>query len=176
LRYPDGKSELLGGWGYLIGDGGSGYAIGQAALRLLANYHDSRAAEVSFARKLLDRLGLQDASELRTKLYRAEDPRAWVARLAPTVIEAANAGDGHANVIVTYAAGELGQLVFDATERMGSDRRPLIRLAGALLTDSTAYRARVIEDLTTNGGWDDTLIEDAPEAALACARMAAAML
>ncbi|MEO0530972.1 MAG: BadF/BadG/BcrA/BcrD ATPase family protein, partial [Planctomycetota bacterium] len=24
LRYPDGKSELLGGWGYLIGDGGSG--------------------------------------------------------------------------------------------------------------------------------------------------------
>ncbi len=39
-----GESLLVGGWGYLLGDEGSGYWIGSEALRLLARAADQRPA------------------------------------------------------------------------------------------------------------------------------------
>ena len=41
-RAADGRTIRCGGWGYLLGDEGSGYAIGRAALRLAPRRFRSR--------------------------------------------------------------------------------------------------------------------------------------
>src|SRR4051812_11326281 len=42
-RGADGRLARCGGWGHILGDEGSGYAIGRAGLRAVMHAHDGRA-------------------------------------------------------------------------------------------------------------------------------------
>jgi len=51
-----GESALVGAWGYLIDDGGSGYWFGQQALQALARAADGRAPATTLTRAVLEAL------------------------------------------------------------------------------------------------------------------------
>ena len=92
----DGSDLQIGGWGYLLGDPGSGYWIGMRLLRHIAAQADRGAPidERSLCRKCLDQLGLSHPRDLIAWLYRKEDkPVASVAGLAKLAMQAADAGD-----------------------------------------------------------------------------------
>ena len=63
--------ELLraGGWGYLFGDEGSGYAIGIAALRAVMRAYDGRGRETLLSELVLGRYGLHTPPELIQAIY-----------------------------------------------------------------------------------------------------------
>ena len=82
-----GKTQRVGGWGYLFGDEGSGYDIGQQALRTIAMMHDGRKErDDSFCNEVLSFLKLQHVPEMITAIY--EDPyaRMKIASVAQEVI------------------------------------------------------------------------------------------
>ena len=68
-RTAAGHTARAGGWGQLLGDEGSGYAIGLAGLRAVVRAADGRGAETLLTRRLLERLELQDPGELVTALH-----------------------------------------------------------------------------------------------------------
>lgn len=169
-RSSDGQTEVVGGWGYLIDDGGSGYAIGRDALRAVAAAADTSDSPTLFARAVLEAAGVTKAVQLKAKLYGAADPRAWTAGLAPAVLQRAGQGDAEAESIVDAAASALTRLAVNTAKHLDS-KRPPIQLAGGVIQRSTFYRTRVVERLV-DAGWDRSQIAPAPDAACVCAHLA----
>jgi glucosamine kinase len=63
-RGPDGRVARAGGWGALLGDEGSGYALGLGALRAVLRAHDGRARPTTLTGAVLRETGLNEAAEL----------------------------------------------------------------------------------------------------------------
>lgn len=131
----DGSDLQIGGWGYLLGDPGSGYWIGMRLLRHIAAQADRGAPidERSLCRQCLDQLGLSHPRDLIAWLYRKEDkPVASVAGLAELAMQAAEAGDDCAAAIISDAADALARQADLMRRRLNSPDAP-IAFAGGLL-------------------------------------------
>lgn len=131
-RAPDGRTTRAGGWGYLLGDEGSGYDIGVQALRLATQTADGRADAQALLRMVLDEWQLDEPFALIGYVYRPEMTRATIAALARRVAALADAGDAHAQAILDQAGRELGRLVTAVARTLDLERPPLA-LGGGLL-------------------------------------------
>jgi N-acetylglucosamine kinase-like BadF-type ATPase len=106
---PDGSQRRQGGYGWRMGDEGSAYALGEAALRAAGRAHDGRGE----ATTLTEALCRQSRSASFNDLVRwsvAATP-AEVAALATAVLAAAEAGDAVASTLVAEAARSLAGMV-----------------------------------------------------------------
>lgn len=103
-----GRRVRAGGWGYLIGDEGSGYDIGKRGLAAVARAHDGRGNYTILVEKALAHYGLKTPDELRSVLYRSETRAKDVASFAPLVVAAAHEGDAVSVDILRSAGRELG--------------------------------------------------------------------
>jgi N-acetylmuramic acid 6-phosphate etherase len=167
-RSRDGRSARAGGWGYLLGDEGSGYALALAGLRAVADDTDGRGPSTSLTGRLLDRLGLRQAQELVPAVYGGGWDRAFLAGLAPLVIEEAES-DEVAREIVAQSARELARTAAAVARRLwwGTESFPLA-LAGSVLASSAAYRERVLEAMQQLGVSPEpvTVVREPAEGAL----------
>jgi N-acetylglucosamine kinase-like BadF-type ATPase len=131
-----GDSAQAGGWGYLLGDEGSGFWVGMQALKLLIEGAD--AGLEPHAETLAGRIGaeleLTQPRDLIAWTYRAPPPVREVARLAEIVLSAASSGDPDAVQIVDRAAAALDNLVSVLRQRLGDASLPLA-FAGGLLSN-----------------------------------------
>jgi N-acetylglucosamine kinase-like BadF-type ATPase len=108
-RGEDGSHRRQGGYGWRMGDEGSGYALGEAALRAVGQAQDGRGK----ATALTHALCRQTRSATFNDLVRwsvAATPTE-VAGLAMSVLAIAEAGDSVAAGLVRDAAGSLARLV-----------------------------------------------------------------
>lgn len=135
----------VGGWGYLLGDEGSGYWLGLEGLRAVVRAADGRGAATSLSAALLERLGLPDALALIAWLYRAAVPRnAEAAALAALVLQQAEQGDTAASSIVEAAANELAQAARTAQRRLNDEPLP-VAFAGGLLAEVNPLSRRLCQ-------------------------------
>ncbi|HSH75109.1 MAG TPA: BadF/BadG/BcrA/BcrD ATPase family protein, partial [Longimicrobiales bacterium] len=88
-RSPSGASVRVGGWGRLLGDEGSAFALGMGALRAVARAEDGRAAATTLREGVLGTLGIEAAGALIA--WAAGASKAEVAALAAVVTRAAAA-------------------------------------------------------------------------------------
>jgi len=105
----DGRTALFGGWGPLLGDEGSGYAIGRQALARLALAVEGQIAHTPLTEALLPRVGAQDRPTLQRAVYDPPMPREDIAALAQLVAECAAGGDALARLLLDEAGGALGR-------------------------------------------------------------------
>ncbi len=104
----------IGGWGYLLDSGGSGYDIGRDALEAVLRAHDGRAlngrrGETTLLTALITaRLGGEVHTKI-TEIYREGKP--YIAACAPCVFEAAKAGDAVAQAILNRNARALAEYI-----------------------------------------------------------------
>lgn len=147
---PDGQEVRAGGWGYLLGDEGSGYWIGREAIRAALRAEDGRGPQTSLTRRLCQAAGVGHISDLVGPVHRGEWNRAWIASLARDVMEAALQGDEVASGIIDGAAGELALLVRAVCARAGFlsglDPVPTVT-AGGLFRMGEAWLDRVARAL-----------------------------
>lgn len=149
-RHADGRTARAGGWGYLMGDEGSGYAIAVAGLRAAARAADGRGPKTPLADRFLASFGLGRPEELVGAVYRGCD-RAALAALAPVVLEAAAAGDPVAAEIVDAEAAELASAASAAARQLDLGPTFPVALAGGLLESCPAYRSRFLLALADRG-------------------------
>jgi len=131
-RAPNGTTARAGGWGYLLGDEGSGYDIAVQALRLATQTADGRAAAHTLLAAILDEWQLSEPSALIGYVYRPEVTRATIASLARRVVLLAEDGDEAARSIVQRAGFELGRLLATVARMLELEQPPLA-LAGGLV-------------------------------------------
>ncbi len=152
-RAGDGRTIRSGGWGYLLGDDGSGFAIGRAALRFaLEELETNRDARQPLTTTLLDELHSKSAAEIIKAIYTDTNPRAMIASLAPRVVQAAEAGERAATRILDDAARELARLAARTAQSIGLDlgANPLA-VGGGVLIGSNYLREAVASQLAALG-------------------------
>ncbi len=106
-RLDDGHDAKAGGWGYIMGDEGSGYDIGRRALQVAAQASDGRIDMTQLLNMIPTQLGLPDLKAIHKLLYSGQLTRAQIARLTVSVISAAEAGDRAAQQLLDDAAEAL---------------------------------------------------------------------
>lgn len=153
----DGQVHRAGGYGYLLGDEGSGFAIGRAGLAAAIQSFESRLTPT----KLWDRAAMAydvtHPSQLIPTVYQAVHPVSTIARFAKEVVDLADA-DEVAKDIVTSAVSDyvrLIQAVVRLLEEFKSsgvhlDRahlpgmaKPKVVLAGGLFTNTDVLVRRL---------------------------------
>jgi glucosamine kinase len=133
-----GREARAGGWGYLLGDEGSGYWIVRAAIRALHRRRVSALPQGDLGACLLGAAGAPDLDALRAGFYRRPEPGNW-ARHAPAVLDCP---DPEVAGLVRQAAGDLAELAAQVAGQLEAADVPVV-LAGGLMTNDRLRAATV---------------------------------
>lgn len=132
-----GEEARAGGWGYLLGDEGSGYDIALKGLQAVTRAADGRTEPTVLTTLVLEKLDLDAPSELIRWTHAAS--RDVIAQLAEVVFRAAERGDRRARQIVTTAADELARAASVVLERLAFTEPPHIVLSGGNLVHQPLF-------------------------------------
>lgn len=104
----NGELIRIGGWGYLLDSGGSGYDIGRDGLEAALRAHDGRGKPTTLTERLASHLGGEVQTKI-TELY--QRGKTYIASCAPIVFQAAEEGDEVAMAILRRNARSLAELI-----------------------------------------------------------------
>jgi N-acetylglucosamine kinase-like BadF-type ATPase len=163
----DGREARAGGWGYLLGDEGSGYAVARSAVRNALQELDDGLPAGPLTSQLLAQTGATEPAELLDLFYRQPERRYW-AGLAGTVFALA-AADPASAAIAEEAAQHLAGLALTVNRRLGAipaaagdPSFPPVLLAGGMLVNQPSLAGRVRALLADNGLIDVRVLDRSP--------------
>jgi len=145
-RNAKGETWRAGGWGHLLNDAGSAYALGLAAMVAATREADGRGGPTTLTALVRKALGLRHFSEIFRKVHHDGFSRAEVAALAPRVVAAAEAGDAVARQLLGESVGAQVEMVVTVANRLGL-ARPELALTGGLITNASLVRERFLDQL-----------------------------
>src|SRR3954470_9977381 len=117
-RNDQNQAARAGGWGYVLGDEGSGYWIGRAAVRAVLREADRRGPATRLTGLLLNYYGVSRAQDLIAQVYHGTLRPAAIAALAQCVQGAFSDGDGVAIGILRGAADQLESAALSVARRL----------------------------------------------------------
>lgn len=145
-----GEKIQVGGWGYILGDEGSGFWIGLQALKALIQYQDADKPFSPFVQHVDAYLKDHDAKHLVEWVYvNQENPVPVIARVAEVVLKAAEEADPEALAIIQEAVSEIVLLERNLTHRLKLENPPIM-FAGGLLTSDNAMSRLLTQRLGLN--------------------------
>ncbi len=154
-RNREGRAARAGGWGYLLGDEGSGYWLGRQALRAVVRSADGRGPHTQLTARVLAHFGVARSQDLVREIYRGTFEPATVAAIAPQVEAAAAEGDETALYLIDTGARELGLAALSVCHMLRLSHGPVI-LAGGMFKAAPRMRQRVAAHLT--GRWPGMVV------------------
>lgn len=117
-RNAQGLAARSGGWGYVLGDEGSGYWIGRAALRAVLRAADRRGQATALTPLLLAHFGVDRPQALIHEVYHSNLKPSAIGSLAQRVHQAFTSGDEVAVGILRGAANELESSAMSVARRL----------------------------------------------------------
>jgi N-acetylglucosamine kinase-like BadF-type ATPase len=172
-RAPDRRFDRSGGWGYLLGDEGSAYALALAGMRAVARASDQCLSPTILTEKILAFMRLKEPLEMIQAVYLGEWDRARIASIAPLVLDACDAGDAIAVSIVQTETMELARTTVAAARKLSLplNRTPLA-VTGGVILNGVGYRERFLAALGSQGLTPDpvTLVHEPANGAVRVAR------
>ncbi len=148
----DGRTARAGGWGYLLGDEGSAYAIGNAALRAVTMHADGRSPSTLLTELVCTELDIPGPSGIVERVYGAVVPRQVIAELAPLVFAAARREDAAATDILHHASAQLARMAATVAATLQLPTPLNLACTGAVLLNQPDYRHAVTTAITALTG------------------------
>ena len=134
-RNRSGRIARSGGWGWHVGDEGSGFWIGERAIRAVLRAVDGRGPATTLDRGLSEHFEIAEPEQILYAIYDREFPRTRVAKFAARVDAAARAGDAVAKGILADAASELFCAASSVRDQLGLEESPYdVVLSGGTFT------------------------------------------
>lgn len=138
--YPPSLAEpvRVGGWGYLLGDEGSGFDIGRKGLAAVLQDYDGRGPRTEMTDLLCGELQLSEPREIITAIYGKQDVRRHIAALAKIVFKGAERADPVAVQILREAREQLLTLAEAACEGLSIETwSPAFVVSGGLFANAS---------------------------------------
>ena len=154
---PQGEPARAGGWGYLVGDEGSGYDVGRAGIAAALRAFDGRGPATTLVERLVQCFHLDTVSQAVPAIYHPSggDSKARISDFAPVVVQAALEGDAVSQEILRHAGHELGLSAAAVARQLAlCDREFELGLVGGVFK---------VGDLIT-GPLRDVVLQAAPQA------------
>jgi N-acetylglucosamine kinase-like BadF-type ATPase len=170
-----GRTARAGGWGYLLGDEGSAYAIGNAALRAVLMQADGRGPHTMLTDTILATLEISRPSAIVERVYGAVVSRQVIAELAPLVFAAATRHDAAASEILQHAASQLAAMATAVVQTLQLNTPLQLACTGAVLLNQHAYRSQVAAAVQSTLG-ETPVINCVPEPVLGALQLARGLL
>jgi N-acetylglucosamine kinase-like BadF-type ATPase len=143
-RTEEGQLIRAGGWGDIIGDEGSGFAISRDALNAVMRQHDGRSEKTLLTKKALQYFGVDQVDQLITKIYHDD---ADIAAFAPDVFDACNERDRVAYGVLVRNSNELVELVRVLVMQVRPKKKLPMCMMGGLLESENVYSKMVKEKI-----------------------------
>ncbi|XTR53333.1 N-acetylglucosamine kinase [Pseudarthrobacter sp. So.54] len=116
-----GGEARAGGWGYLLGDEGSGYWLGREAVRHSLRRMNQGLEPDELTSALLASCGVDDPNKLIALFHSPKTGRRYWAERARLVVDAASAGHGASQELVDQAGRDLAALAEQTVRQLGID-------------------------------------------------------
>lgn len=160
-RNARGDVARAGGWGWHLGDEGSGFWIGVRAVREALRASDGRGPSTRLQESLIAHFEIARPEQILRAVYDGEFPRHRVADFAVRVEEAALSGDEAARSILAAASNELVLAAASVRERLGLSGSPHdVVLSGGTFRAVPTLEAAVAERLAAPGARIEKLREE----------------
>ncbi len=125
----NGQLYRSGGWGYLLGDEGSGYYIGHQGLLAAVKDYDGRGEPTILRPRIESFLDLASMDQIIYKIYGIDGTQPLgkedIAALAPIVFACAGDGDRVAQNIIRQAAIELAIMIHAVGKKLKKIEEPI---------------------------------------------------
>ncbi|NLB40778.1 MAG: hypothetical protein GX815_00675, partial [Clostridiales bacterium] len=115
-----GEVHVVGGWGYLLGDEGSGYDIALQGIDAALKSFEGLGETTILEERVLDFFGVDTHRKLIDVFYNPLISTSKLASFGKEVIEVADEGDEVATSIVNKAIKSLVNYTFNLIEKVGS--------------------------------------------------------
>ncbi len=137
----NGKTHRVGGYGYLLGDAGSGFSIGREAILAALRFEDGSGEETVLYEAVRKKCGTESVLESLGKFY--SGGKRMIAQYAPLVMNAYEGGDKVAERILFDDLEQVAQTIRGAAKFLRNKKEPIrVVLCGGLCTkDDIIYRA-----------------------------------
>ncbi|MFC3299959.1 ATPase [Arthrobacter agilis] len=155
----DGREARSGGWGYLLGDEGSGYWVAREAVRRALHRHDLGQHPDALDTAVLALNKVSTPTEL-IGLFHSGAGRTYWASQSRAVFDAALGGHSDAQGIIQRAAVDLTRLVLDVVTVIGLPG-PVV-LGGGLAMHQPDLQARLVALLHDEGITDVVFLDTDP--------------
>ena len=116
-----GEEARAGGWGYLLGDEGSGYWLGREAVRHSLRRMNQGLEPDELTTALLASCGVDDPNKLIALFHSPDTGRRYWADKARLVVDAADAGHTASQELVDQAGRDLAGLAEQTVRQLGID-------------------------------------------------------
>lgn len=137
----NGKIERCGGFGHLIDDEGSAYAIGRDVLSLVVRSLDGRAEKTAITQEVFEKLKIDTVQELVAYVYAPSTGKREIAQMAPLVMTGIRKGEKDAQAILDKAAESLADLAVPVARKLTVES-PRIAFCGSVLEKNELLRAQ----------------------------------
>lgn len=154
------EQQLIGGWGYLVGDEGSGYGLVAQAVREMTRDVDYGNPERPVSKAVREFYGAEDARAVIKFLH--SHMKGDIAAAAPVIVACADAGDPDARALLTRAGEELAKLVVCAARRMKLEPGFPLALQGSVVKKVPQVRERMLSAIREAGVQCELVTVDAP--------------
>jgi N-acetylglucosamine kinase-like BadF-type ATPase len=145
-----GRRARAGGWGPLLDDEGSGYAVGRAVLRAAMRAYDGRGQATALAEMVRRRFGLDTLHALKMAVRELGIDE--IAALAPLAMAAAGEGDDVAAGILRRAGQGLAEMVWAVARALGWQAQPFpLVTTGGMFDAGEAVRGPMLAALAASG-------------------------
>lgn len=153
----DGAVSKIGGFNYLFDEGGSGYTIGRDAITFaLKNEERGNVASVLY-RMVQEKCGTQQVLDRLGDFYK--EGKNMVARYAPLVFDAYDAGDADAARILDRNMAAIAEQIVDGAKILDQNQ-PKIVLFGGLTKKADVLLPMIKKHMNTD--YEITVFHDAP--------------
>ncbi|HVN78178.1 MAG TPA: BadF/BadG/BcrA/BcrD ATPase family protein [Terriglobia bacterium] len=137
----EGNTFRTGGWGYLIGDPGSGFEIGRQALGAVLHCHERGGPHTRLTEMILRNLEIDQVGLIPQSVHLKENPKVYIAGISRLVTQAAEQGDAVSLEILATAGRHLASLAVAILEKLHwSDQKiPVSGVGGVLRTSAQLW-------------------------------------
>lgn len=134
-----GLEAKAGGWGWRLGDEGSGYTIGKKALKAVLRYYDGSERVTALKEMILNNLELSNVEEIVDWAYDLNREPRHFASLVPIVKEAEKQGDLIATQIMKESGAELGIITQTVIKKLKMSGKFPVACCGGVFKQPKGY-------------------------------------
>lgn len=144
----NGQGEMVGGWGHILGDEGSGYHTVIEVFKNIVSKIDGNIPFDKLSNKILTKIGGTSRSEIMDFIYNNE--KSTIASLFPVIVNSSLEGDLYAVSLLESAAKNLADLTFTAYQKKGFKGKVTIGIKGGIFHNSSCILSSYIKALHNN--------------------------